>query len=186
MTTLSGTKVVARTGGASRRTPGRSAASARLARLAAEDFPWDVRDVFRLLWTTAVGLVVITVCWYGSSGEANFHRQVVWLAAGIGGLLIAGFGMIGWLLAGLRNVHREVFDVVDTIRVERLHQTLDLNLDDEIDADGADEVGGYVIGASMTRVHRRDCPLVKGKSVGPISEADIERLGLDKCGVCAQ
>jgi hypothetical protein len=188
MTTLSGAKVTRLSGAASpavRRAPGRNATSARLARLAAEDYPWDTRDFFRLLWVTCIGAVAIAVCWYGSSGEPNFHRQIVWLAGGIGGLLVAGFGMVGWLLAGLRNVHRETFELMDVIRVQRLHHSPEVDGFDA-DEDMSEAADGYVIGASMTRVHRGSCPLVKGKSVGPISEADVARLDLAKCGVCCQ
>jgi hypothetical protein len=188
MTTLSGAKVARLAGPigpASRRVPGRNATSARLARWAAADSPWEARDLIRLLWISSIGVVAIAVCWYGSSGEPNFHRQIVWLAGGVGGLVVAGFGMVGWLLAGLRNVHRETFELMDVIRVERLHHSPAIDGFDSED-DVSDAVDGYVIGAAMTRVHRGSCPLVKGKSVGPISETDIARLDLAKCGVCCQ
>lgn len=197
MTTLSGGRVENRPVGrrpspaprvGSAVTP-RSAAAQR-ALWSAEDSPWQIRDLLRLGWLTALGGIGLGVSWYGCAGEANFHRQIAWIAGAVGALLIAGFGMVSWILAGMREVHRETRELTNVIRVRKLHQTV--TAPDEFLADAAPVTAqivrdaGYVIGPSMTRVHRTDCPHVQGKAVGPISDVDIARLGLAKCGVCAQ
>lgn len=155
----------------------------------AEDFPWQTRDLLRLAWLTIIGAIGLSVSWYGCSGQANFHSQILWLATGIGALAIAGFGAFSWILVGVREVHREMRDLMNVIRMGVPDQTIAEPVHPGNAGTVAGEVAvepGYVIGASMTRAHRSDCPLVHGKSVAPISDADIGRLGLAKCGVCAQ
>jgi hypothetical protein len=53
-----------------------------------------------------------------------------------------------------------------------------------------DRIGGVsafehlVTGEGMTLVHASRCLLVKGKDVRPVGVRDLEKLGLDRCGVC--
>ena len=160
----------------------------RLARLA-EDSPWAMRDILRLAWAAGLGLVGLAVCWYGISGGRTLGQQIGWLVGAIGALAFAGLGMVGFLLAGIREVHAEMYALVSRIRTERLGENLDEVDDLEAETatpqqDSADHVDGYVMGTSMTRVHRADCPHVRGKVVEPISAADVTRLGLATCGVC--
>ena len=175
---------VAKTGAAGR--TGRRAGSARVAKWAGADSPWTMQDLLRLTWMSGLGLIGIGVCWYGISGQATMHRQLGWLVGAVAALTVAGIGMVGFLLAGLRAVHAETFEVVTEIRRDRLGEDVDAidDLAPVVAAPVALASAGYVTGASMTRVHRPDCPHVRGKQVGPISENDIARLGLTKCGVC--
>jgi hypothetical protein len=155
---------------------------------AADDSPWQVRDMARAAWLSALGLLGLGSCWYGIGGEANFHHQVKWLVGAVAALLVAAAGMSGWLLAGLRAVHEEMHSVMSEVRTERLHEVLDIPDEfAEVSTSGVD-MGqpGYVTSASMTRVHRSGCPHVHGKAVEPISDQDIQRLGLAYCGVCCQ
>jgi hypothetical protein len=146
-----------------------------------------MRDVLRLLTLCGLGLGGLLACWYGISGENRFHDQIGWVAGAIGSLIAAGIGMVRFILAGLRSVHGEASELMTCVRVERLGEIVDEQ--DELFAAPAlaptgTEAAGYVTGPSMTRVHRPDCPQVRGKDVGPIADADIARLGLHRCGVC--
>jgi hypothetical protein len=82
------------------------------------------------------------------------------------------------------------------VRADVLHQTLERPLDDfDLQAGALNtavavatkpdaESDVYVTNVSMTRVHHPHCQFVQGRDVGPISVADIERLGLTYCAVC--
>lgn len=136
-----------------------------------------------------IGLVGLATCWYGISGRAAYGDQVGWLVGAVFSLIFSAFGIIGWLLAGIREVHREMAEVMTIIRVETLHQTLEVP-GSEFDLPAAAAArarvvtAGYVTNDSMTRVHRADCQFVQGRDVWAIDVADIERRGLTYCGVC--
>lgn len=161
--------------------------SDRLAKWAGDESPWSMRDILRLAWMVGAGAVGMGVCWYGISGQSSFHDQIGWFVGAVAALALGCFGMVGFLLSGIREVHAETFDLVTRIRTERLHEVVggfDSEFDGDVDVAPVDVSDGYVIGPAMTRVHRADCPHVQGKAVGAISTDDIERLGLSKCGVC--
>jgi hypothetical protein len=165
-------------------------------RFAQLDSPWAERDLIRSTGLLAVGLIVLAICWYGVSGEANFHRQIVWIAAASGGIVVAVIGLASWLLAGLRTVHNEMHEVAEAVRVAVLGDSpaMPVDYDEFADLDGADLDGPeaarpereaiYVIGAGMTRVHLPSCRLVRGKLASEVSRSDIEARGLRYCEVC--
>jgi hypothetical protein len=141
-----------------------------------------------------VGLIALAACWYGISGQANYDDQVPWLVGAVGALAVSAFGIVGWLLAGIREVHREMNDVLTEIRTDRLGHELPTTTDSFDVAYPVAHAGGavagpvdtatYVTNASMTRAHRPDCQHVEGRAVETIDAAEIERRGLTYCGVC--
>jgi hypothetical protein len=169
-----------------RRNPGR-----RPPRRPPIDAPWLASDLIRCATIVFAGLIALAACWYGISGQANYDDQVPWLVGAVGALAVSSFGIVGWLLAGIREVHREMNDVLTEIRTDRLgHEPLETS--DSFDAaypvaQAPQEPVGtatYVSNASMTRAHRPDCQHVQGRIVEEIDEAEIERRGLTYCGVC--
>jgi hypothetical protein len=81
--------------------------------------------------------------------------------------------------------------VLTTIRVENLNQTIDEPLDafavacaNQTPHEPVTNTSGYVTNASMSRVHRHECPHVLGRVVEQIDVEEIERRGLTYCGVC--
>lgn len=140
--------------------------------------PWSESDVLRLCLTTAVGLVVISLTWYGVSGSADTGRQALWLNVGVAGVVISALGNCIWLLRGRRAVG------------ERRADLISLEVPEVVIEPVADRASGHaetltiplgiVRAEGMSRVHRPDCPLVVGKPVLPASLGDG-----DACGVCA-
>ena len=141
-----------------------------------------------------IGLVGLASCWYGISGQANYNNQLPWLVGAVGSLVVGAFGIVGWLLAGIREVHREMHDVMTEIRTDRLGETLSVPADSftaEYSASPFEtaepvqvESRVYLTNASMTRVHRPGCQHVQGRIVNEINEAEIASRGLSYCGVC--
>ena len=147
--------------------------------------------MIRCATITFVGIVGLAACWYGISGEANYENQLPWLVGAIGSLVVSAFGIVGWLLAGIRGVHGEMHDVLAEIRTDRLGHDLVVPADPFTEnfpmvttAAEPVEARTYVTNASMTRVHRPDCQHVQGRVVEEIDVAEIERRGLTYCGVC--
>lgn len=137
--------------------------------------PWGDRDVMRLCVTSAIGLVAITVAWYGISGSAYTGTQALWLNIGIAGAVISALGNAVWLMRGRREVGRRRVELVSSRQDEAtiepsprvaVEYTLTMPL-------------GMVRAEGMSRVHRADCPLVAGKSWEPANIGDGE-----PCGVC--
>jgi hypothetical protein len=137
------------------------------------------------------GLIGLASCWYGISGEANYNNQVGWLVGAVGALVFSAFGIVGWLLSGIREVHREMIEVITVIRTENLHQPLELPADSfAVSLSAAAPATApakdltFVTNASMTRVHRPGCQHVIGRVVEEIEPTELARRGLTFCGVC--
>jgi len=135
--------------------------------------------------------VGLAACWFGISGQAAYEDQLSWLVGAVGATLVSAAGIVGWLLAGVREVHREMAEVTAVIRTEKLHQVLapvadefELSLSRPAMSPPTDVPSVFVTNASMTRVHRPDCQLVQGRAVEGIAADEVERRGLTYCGVC--
>jgi hypothetical protein len=165
-------------------------AMARAARWSSDEWPWQGQDVIRVAWMTLLGLTGLGVCWFGASGAADFQNQINWIAGAAAALVLAGIGMIGWLLAGFREVHRASHQVATVLRTDYLHLTMANALDDDLTSPArsaavpSQSPDTYVVGPAMTRAHTPDCLLVRGKAVVEIAAADIRWRGLESCEVC--
>lgn len=165
----------------------------RAAQWATHDSPWEPRDFVQLSVALSVSGLALAVCWYVISGKANWHDQIPWMAGAAFSLVISGFGVARWLLAGMREVHAACYEVTEAICVQRLGmlpsaQRADFDEEDAVvNAQNTVSTSATVwfTGDGMTRIHRPDCPMVAGKAVAPIERADAEQAGLTDCGVCA-
>jgi hypothetical protein len=169
----------------------RGRASGRPSRRPPIDSPWLASELIRSGSFALIGLIGLASCWYGASGTANYEAELPWIVGAVGSLVFSACGMVGWLLAGFREVHHAIDDVLTTIRVENLHQTIDEPLDAlavayayQTPREPVTIASGYVTNGSMTRVHRHECPHVHGRAVEQIEVEEIERRGLTYCGVC--
>ena len=133
--------------------------------------PWRGRDVLRSALLGAVGATGVTAFWYQSSNEAAWRDQI---GAILGGLLAVGVLVLGavlWLITGFREVRRGLRDLeVDKQNVFSLLASRAEGLAAPLD--------WLVVATGMTRAHRPECLLVRGKSVKP-APSDLE-----PCGVC--
>lgn len=163
----------------------------RAAHWATEDSPWELLDFVRLARLAGVGGVGLAACWFGAAGEADWHRQIPWIAGGTAAVMVAGFAMVVWLLAGMRQVHRGA----RALMAEILEDRLGIQPNPEPAATsgvqsqaliGAGAEAGYVIGAGMTRAHRPECSLVRGKQTHEVSAAEMHERALGLCGMCSE
>lgn len=133
------------------------------------DLPWTARDVTAAGRTVLLGLVLLSVGWIGGSGTVVLSRQAAWLGVGALGTLVAGTGLVGWLLSGLRQVRLVKQDVVAAVIRRWPDQP----------APAPAQLGtGLVSVPGATRYHRADCRLVAGKTTSRALK------GLAACGVC--
>jgi hypothetical protein len=169
----------------------RARVQGRPVRRAPVDSPWLASDLIRSGSLTFIGLIGLAVCWYGVSGRASYENQIPWVVGAVASVVVSGCGVVAWLLAGIREVHREMNDVLITIRAENLHQNIEEPIDDfvaayAVAAPATQEAPAtvYVTNGSMTRAHRPGCQHVQGREVEEIDVEDIAKRGLKYCGVC--
>jgi hypothetical protein len=137
--------------------------------------PWTVADISRLLTRIGLGLAAVVIGWVVISGTTVWRTQVIWTAVATGGVAIASTGAGLWLIAGFGTVARERRAVIELLRQTRTAApAAQLDLADDT----------VVTAPSMTRFHRPDCPLVKGKSVSAATYAAVARRNLQPCGMC--
>jgi hypothetical protein len=145
-----------------------------------EPEPWR-RSVVGLVGLLAgLGIAVLVICWIGASHEAAWRDQLPWVVgAALGtGLVPAAAGL--WMLVGFREVRRGFV----TLAEERSRFLALVDPDGTIAAgEGWATNTDWVRAAGMTRVHRPDCLLMRGKAPIQVSPLDAHRAG--SCGVCA-
>lgn len=142
-------------------------------------FAWQPGDAVAVLWTSIGGLAALVVSFIGVSGSDDRDTQTVWIAVGIGGVVLAAVGNAVWLAAGARAVAARRRSVVvrldawagpSTIAGPSFPATVTAGLP--------------VATAAMTRYHRPDCPLVRGKPAEAADPTDHRARGRRPCGVC--
>lgn len=137
--------------------------------------PWRRRDLTVCGLLAAIGVAGIVACWFDATEEAVWREQMGWAIGGVvfSGLVLLAGGL--WVLVGLREVRRAL---------RELHR-------DQRAAFGLTRVRGaaspaapgpivlaLVTAAGMTRAHRADCLLMRGKHPVPAPDA------LPSCGIC--
>jgi hypothetical protein len=144
--------------------------------------PWRRRDALVCGLLGVLGIAGIVACWFGATDEAIWRDQTGWLTGAIlcTGLVVLGGGL--WVLIGLRRVRQGFRDLRRDQRAalgltRRRGAGATTGTGDEPLADGT-----LVTAAQMTRVHRADCILLRGKAAQPVPAADIDSYG--RCGVC--
>jgi hypothetical protein len=154
---------------------GRTAANAERRYLVSSS-PWRARDVSRCLTLAVAGATGILGSWYGAGGETTLKAQEPWMVASMVALAVFVLGGVSWITAGLREVRHGFRDLaVDKNTVFELASVT-------APGDVVDVTPQRVAGPGMTRAHRPDCPLVRGKAVAPVAAKDAARLA--DCGVC--
>ena len=139
--------------------------------------PWHAGNQLSLAFLTLLGLGGICLSWWMVAGTAQTATQQGWLDVGLVALLVAATGDILYLLNGRRSVRRG-------------RQVLALRLAALADGDAAtDQVlpgsaDAVVTAPRMSRYHRTDCLLVRGKTVSRGSVAEHRLAGRRPCGVC--
>jgi hypothetical protein len=145
-------------------------------------------DATRSSSIVVLGLVGLTICWWGASGQANWHDQSSWLAGAVASTALAAVGTSRWLMAGLRNVRlakRELFAELGAQGfLEPGVRTAEAS---ERGTSTADRAAEFVASPTMTRFHRPECILVRNKpQVAGLSPREIHDRKMRECGVCVR
>ncbi|MBA3743285.1 hypothetical protein [Sporichthya sp.] len=144
------------------------------------DSPWRRRDILRAGWIVGVGVVALTICWYGASGEPAWHDALPWLVGAILASVFAAIGLVSWLLAGfsaVRAQERAMLSEIATVLTPALAAMLGQETDAVLTT-------GLVTVAGSTKFHHGECQLVRGKPVTALVAEAISGRGLSACGVC--
>jgi hypothetical protein len=121
-----------------------------------------------------VGLIVMVICWVQLSDKLIWRDQISWLVgAGLGAGAVVLGGVL-WILVGMREVRRGFRDLR---RQQRMLSSGEPGPVPTVAPTGA--VLTLVSGAGMTRAHRPDCLLLRGKATAPVAD------DRPRCGVCA-
>ena len=140
--------------------------------------PWHIGDRLSVLFLGLIGLGGIVFSWWMVAGTAETATQQRWIDVGVVALLLATVGDVVYLLAGRRSVRTRQRSLA--LRITRLADAGLL-----ADGDAAESGTGAVVTAPrMSRYHRGDCLLVRGKAVSRGTVAENERAGRRPCGVC--
>jgi hypothetical protein len=140
--------------------------------------PWHAGNRLSLAFLSLLGVGGIVLSWWVVAGTAETVTQQGWLDVGVVAVLLAATGDALYLMAGQRVVRTR-------------QQALALRLAAraggiaERDDVSADSVAGMVVTAPrMSRYHRSDCLLVRGRTVSRGSVAENRLAGRRPCGVC--
>jgi hypothetical protein len=136
-----------------------------------------MRDLTRTTRTVLAGAVGVTVGWVGASGTALISRQLLWAAVSVAGVILAGMGMVSWLLAGLRVVYQVSQEALAPLHTQPRTPSAVTSAVLALPTTGA----AMVTAPGMTRFHNADCLLVRGKRVEVVPAAGH---ALRPCGVC--
>ena len=140
--------------------------------------PWHIGNRLSVLFLGLIGLGGIVFSWWMVAGTAETATQQRWIDVGVVALLVAATGDALYLLNGRRAVHRGRRALA--LRMAAL-------AGDDTAAGGVspDFAAGLVVTApKMSRYHRSDCLLVRGKTVSRGSVAENRIAGRRPCGVC--
>lgn len=138
--------------------------------------PWARRDVAVVALILLLALAGLTVGWFGVSDTVDLNAQTRWLGMGIGALVVGGFGMVAWLLLGLRRVatlRRDVLADLDRRHPEPAARAAVLTDRQRL---------GTVPG--MRRYHADGCQLLEGKAVIYADATAHTEAGLTPCPIC--
>ena len=139
--------------------------------------PWRARDFGRSVLLGLLGFAGIGACWYGAGGQTNLRDQVGWILASLLAVAVLVLSGVTWLVTGFREVRHGIRDLdLDKQAVFDLRDRV------SISADLDSPQGGLVTAEGMSRVHRPDCLLVRGKSVQRVP--NDRPPGSRPCGVC--
>jgi hypothetical protein len=141
--------------------------------------PWKIRETAVAVVVGAIGVLGVGWCWYESSDELNWRDQLGWLAGGAPFAALTVFAGVCWVALGMRRV-RSGFQALAAARATAfapVQPRTELSMQAVLAA-----TPGLVTSESMTRAHRPDCLLMRGKQPIEIPVGDEPRYV--RCGVC--
>ena len=141
--------------------------------------PWSRVESLVLGVLALLGVAGVVVAWYGAGGEVRWRDQFGWVtgAALCTALVVVAAAL--WIALGLRRVRAAVRELAAARRA-----VLDLERSEaDISITALLAASPHLVTAeSMTRAHRADCLLMRGKRAIEVPAAEAERW--ERCGVC--
>lgn len=134
---------------------------------------WQPRRFRSLCLLQVVAVVVVVVAALGARNTGDFSEQTNWTALAVVGLMVGSLASSGWLLVGRREVGRR------RARVARSAASLFDRPEIHGESDAL-----RVATTVMTRYHRAECSMVRGKDAVPASIADHHRAERTACAIC--
>ena len=141
--------------------------------------PWRPGHLIGLWLTTMIGMGLIALAWYGTSGRTDLGEQMPFLESGILGVVAMGVADGLWLLRGRRAVGER--------RARLLPMVEERDASAQAPFAPIQRVDTAPVAASgaMTHYHRTDCDLVYGKDVLLADPAAHAASGRRPCPICS-
>lgn len=130
---------------------------------------------------SGLGLVAAVFCWYGGSGAVTLDDEMPWLVGSIASAGVVVFALVGWVVAGFRNVrlaeHSTVLDLLPLLEK--------LPVAPVAAGPAVVEVGDtrVAVAPGAAHYHRTTCRMVSGKSGVTLAESNTLH-DLRPCGIC--
>ena len=139
---------------------------------------WGRRSQLVLFGGWALGLLVVLLGWWGTSGEATSDDQFRWIGLGVAGMILCLGVSAAWVFTGMRAVGARIAAVVPRPS-EVARPVVEIRA---VSGTGADDV--LVAAAGMRYYHRASCRLAQGKGARAEERTTHLREGRAACGVC--
>lgn len=135
--------------------------------------------------STAGGVVLLALGWYGISGTAEVARQLPYLAsASLPGVALLIGGAVIAAADRTRRSNERAADMVATL-YRLLTEAADTAPLPSTDAEHVERDGTLVALEDSPRYHRATCALVRGKpGVAVVTTAEIDERRLRPCPIC--
>jgi hypothetical protein len=147
---------------------------------------WTVTELLVLLAGLAAGAIILLAAWIGASGTSRYSSLVGWAAFGVAGPAVAGMAAASWILSGLRTIQRDRAEmgarVAELAATRAIGGTPPVRTRHAVPSILSPEE--FVASKGMTRYHRPDCLMVKGKAVAAASVLTHRSAGRVPCGMC--
>ena len=135
---------------------------------------WTRSQLAGLGTALAVGVAVIGVSWFGSSGTRRPADQVRWVAVSLVGLALATLANVAWILRSRRAISHELRALPTTLGW--LTATSGPQAEQRQDS--------CVTAAPSTLYHRPECAFAAGRTVRTAPVEAHRAAGLQPCEVC--
>ena len=123
--------------------------------------------------TQLIGFLVLALAWWAISGTGQVESQVNWLVVAVAALGVSLAACLGWLFVGSRRIALRRMQLTASVAGKFAAVPGPSMAPEEL-----------VAAVSMTRYHRADCQLVRGKEAPPDRRSAHEQAGRTPCGVC--
>jgi len=135
--------------------------------------PWAPAETLRLAAVSALGVLLVGLAWWAAHREAALGRQVRWATLAVSGLVIAGFGIVSWLMRARWTIMQRRESLVPDRMVRRVRNP-----------GNAYATPNVVIGPGSHLFHRHECPLTAGRGWETVARSGALAEDRRPCGVC--